>query len=88
MDDALAHIGDVSLTTEVHRYQAAAEICGQLENKIWSLEDNHYHNAERRQQSAQRLGRAHAIKRIQQEHEGNTRLVAVPNWVIERGRSA
>ena len=88
VDDALSHIGDISLSTKVRRYRAATEICEQLENQIRALEDNHYHNAEWRQQSARRLGRAHAIKRIQQEHEGNTRLVAVPNWVVERGRSA
>ena len=87
VDDALSHIGDVSLSAEVRRYRAAVEICEQLENQIRALEDNHYHNAERRRQSARRLGRAHAIKRIQQEHEGNTRMVAVPNWVVERGRS-
>ena len=87
VDDALSHIGDVSLSAEVRRYRAAVEICEQLENQIRALEDNHYHNAERRRQSACRLGRAHAIKRIQQEHEGNTRMVAVPNWVVERGRS-
>ena len=88
VDDALSHIGDVSLTAEVRRYRAAAEICEQLENQIRALEDNHYHNAERRRQSAQRLGRAQAVKRIREEHVSNTRLVAVPNWVVERGRSA
>ena len=88
VDDALSHIGDVSLTAEVRRYRAAVEICEQLENQIRALEDNHYHNAERRRQSAQRLGRAQAVKRIQEEHVSNTRLVAVPNWVVERGRSA
>ena len=87
VDDALSHLGDVSLSAEVRRYRAAVEICEQLENQIRVLEDNHYHNAERCRQSARRLGRAHAIKRIQQEHEGNTRMVAVPNWVVERGRS-
>ena len=88
VDDALSHIGDVSLSAEVRRYRAAVEICEQLENQIRALKDNHYHNAERRRQSARRLGRAHAIKRIREEHEGNTRMVAVPNWVVERGRSA
>ena len=88
VDDALSHISDASLTAEVRRYRAAVEICEQLENQIRALEDNHYHNAERRRQSARRLGRAHAIKRIREEHESNTRLVAVPNWVVERGRSA
>ena len=88
MDDALSHIGDVSLSAKVRRYRAAVEICEQLKNQIRALEDNYYHNAERRHQSAQRLGRAHVIRRVQQEHEGNTRLVAIPNWVIERGRSA
>jgi hypothetical protein len=88
VDDALSHIGDVTLTAEVKRYRAAVEICEQIENQIRMLEDNHYHNAERRRQSAQRLGRAQAIKRIQEEHGSNTRMVAVPNWVVERGRSA
>ena len=88
MDDALSHIGDVSLTAEVRRYHAVVEICEQLENQIRALEDNHYHNAEQRRQSAQRLGRTQAVKRIREEHEGNTRLVAVPNWVVERGHSA
>ena len=88
VDNALSHIGDVSLTAEVRRYRAAVEICEQLENQIQALEDNHYHNAERRRQSAQRLGRAQAVKRIREEHEANTWLVAVPNWVVERGRSA
>ena len=88
VDDALSHIGDVSLTAEVCRYRTTVEICEQLENQIRALEDNHYHNAERRRQSAQRLGRAQAVKRIREEHESNTRLVAVPNWVVERGRSA
>ena len=46
VDDALSHIGDVSLTAEVKRYRAAVEICEQLENQIRALEDNHYHNAE------------------------------------------
>ena len=87
VDDALSHVGDVSLSAEVRRYRAAVEICKQLETQIRSLKDNHYHNAEWRRQSARRLGRAHAIKRIQQEHEGNTRMVVVPNWVVERGRS-
>ena len=88
VDDALSHIADVSLTAEVKRYRAAVEICEQLENQIRALEDNHYHNAERRRQSAQRLGRAQAVRRIREEHEGNTRMVAVPNWVVEQGRSA
>ena len=88
VDDALSHIGDVSLTAEVRWYRAAAEICEQLENQIRALEDNHYHNAERRRQSAQRLGWVHAVKRIREEHESNTRLVAVPNCVVEHGRSA
>ena len=88
VDDALSHIGDVMLMAEVKRYRAAVEICKQIENQIRALEDNHYHNAERRRQSAQRLGRAQAIKRIQEEHGSNTRMVAVPNWVVERGRSA
>ena len=88
VDDALSHIGDVSLTAEVRRNRAAQEICDQLENQIQALEDNHYHNAERCRQSTQRLGRAHAVKRIREEHESNTRLVAVLNWVVERGRSA
>ena len=87
VDDALSHIGDASLTAEIRRYRATVEICEQLENQIRALEDNHYHNAERRRQSAQRLGRAQAIKRIREEHESNTRMVAVPNWVVERGRS-
>ena len=87
VDDALAHIGDTSLTAEVRCYRAAVEICDQLENQIRALEDNHYHNAEQRRQSAQRLGQAHTIKRVREEHESNTRLVAVPNWVVERGRS-
>ena len=34
VDDALSHIGDVSLTAEVRRYCAAVEICDQLENQI------------------------------------------------------
>ena len=88
VDDALSHIGDVTLTAEVRRYRAAVEICEQIENQIRALEDNHYHNAERRRQSAQRLGRAQAVKRIREEHESYTRMVAVPNWVVERGRSA
>ena len=88
VDDTLSHIGDVSLTAKVKRYRAAVEICEQLENQIWALEDNHYHNTEWRRQSAQRLGRAHAVKRIREEHEANTRLVAVLNWVVKRGRSA
>ena len=79
VDDALSHIGDVTLTAEVRRYRAAVEICEQLKNQIRALEDNHYHNAERRRQSAQRLGCAQAIKRIREEHERNTRMVAVPN---------
>ena len=87
VDDALSHIADVSLTAEVKRYRASVEICEQLENQIRALEDNHYHNAERRRQSARRLGRAQAVRRIREEHEGNTRMVAVPNWVVERGRS-
>ena len=53
VDDALSHIGDVSLSAEVKRYRAAVEICEQLKNQIRALEDNHYHNAERRRQSAQ-----------------------------------
>ena len=88
VDDALSHIRDVSLTAEIRCYRAAVEICEQLENQIRALEDNHYHNAEWRRQAARRLGRAQAIKRIREEHESNTRLVAVPNWVVERGRSA
>ena len=87
VDDALSHIGDVSLTAEVRRYRAAVEICEQIENQIRALEDNHYHNLEQRRQSAQRLGRAQAIRRIREEHQGNTRMVAVLNWVVERGRS-
>ena len=87
VDDALSHIGDVSLAAEVRRYRSAVEICDQIENQIRALKDNHYHNAERRRQSAQRLRRAQAIKRIREEHQGNTRMVAVPNWVVERGRS-
>ena len=79
VDDTLSHIGDVSLSAEVRRYRAAVEICEQLENQIRALEDNHYHNTERRRQSAQRLGCAQAIKRIREEHERNTRMVAVPN---------
>ena len=64
VDDTLSHIGDVSLSAEVCRYRAAVEICDQLENQIWALKDNHYHNTERCRQSARRLGRAHAITRI------------------------
>ena len=85
--DALARLGDASLGPEVHRYRECCEVLDELQVSIKRLEDDLFAHSTRRRQSVRRLARAHALQRIQDEHETDVGLTTVPNWVVERGRS-
>ena len=87
VDDALARLGDASLGPEVHRYRECCEVLDELQASIKRLEDDLFAHSTRRQQSVRRLARAHALRRIQDEHETDVGLTTVPNWVVEQGRS-
>ena len=87
VDEALARLGDISLAAEVRRYRASQEVIKELEVAIKRLEDDIFVHVDRSRHSAKRLGRAHALLRIRDEHETDVGLTTVPNWVVERGRS-
>ena len=87
VDDAIARLGDASLGPEVHRYRECCEVLDELQASIKRLEDDLFAHSTRRRQSVRRLARAHALRRIQDEHETDVGLTTVPNWVVERGRS-
>ncbi|KAF8264062.1 hypothetical protein EI94DRAFT_1703532 [Lactarius quietus] len=87
VDEALARLGDISLSAEVRRYRASQEVIKELEAAIKRLEDDIFVHVDSARHSAKRLGRAHAILRVRDEHETDVGLTAVPNWVVERGRS-
>ena len=87
VDDTIARLGDASLGPEVHRYRECCEVLDELQASIKRLEDDLFTHTTRRRQSVRRLARAHALRRIQDEHETDVGLTTVPNWVVERGRS-
>ncbi|KAF8259011.1 hypothetical protein EI94DRAFT_1814142 [Lactarius quietus] len=87
VDEALARVGDISLQAEVRCYRASMEVVAELEAAIKKLEDDIYVHVDRAQHSATRLGRAHALRRVWDEHETDVGLTTVTNWVVERGRS-
>ena len=87
VDDAIARLGDVSLGPKVHRYRECCEVLDELQASIKCLEDDLFVHSTRCRQSVRRLARAHALRRIQDEHETDVELTTVPNWVVERGRS-
>ena len=87
VDDALARLGDASLGPEVHRYRECCEVLDELQASIKRLEDDLFTHSTRRRQLVRRLARAHALRRIQDEHETDIGLTTVPNWVVGQGRS-
>ena len=87
VDDAIARLGDASLAPEVHRFRECCKVLDELQASIKRLEDDLFTHSTRRRMSVRRLARAHALRRIQDEHETDVGLTTVPNWVVERGRS-
>ena len=87
MDDAIVRVGDASLGPEVHRFRECCEVLDELQASIKRLEDDLFAHSTWCRQSVHRLARAHAIRRIQDEHETDVGLTTVPNWVVEQGRS-
>ena len=87
VDDAITRLGDASLGPEVHRYRECCEVLDKLQASIKRLKDDLFMHSTRRRQSVRHLARAHAIRRIQDEHETDVGLTAVPNWVVEQGHS-
>ena len=87
MDDAIAQLGDASLGPEVHHYCECCEVLDELQASIKCLEDNLFAHSTRHWQSVCRLAWAHALRRIQDEHETDVGLTTVPNWVVEQGHS-
>ena len=87
VDEALARLGDISLQAEVRRYRASMEVVAELEQAIKKLEDDIFVHIDRAMHSSRRLGRAHALRRVRDEHETDVGLTTVTSWVVERGRS-
>ena len=83
VDDAIARLGDTSLGPEVHRYHECCEVLDELQASIKRLEDDLFVHSTRRRQSVRHLARAHALRRIQDEHERDVGMTTVPNWVVE-----
>ena len=87
VDNAIARLGDALLGPEVHRFRECCKVLDKLQASIKRLEDDLFAHSTRRRQSVHCLAQAHALRRIQDEHETDVGLTTVPNWVVERGRS-
>ncbi|KAF8257507.1 hypothetical protein EI94DRAFT_1708918 [Lactarius quietus] len=86
VDEALARLGDISLQAEVRRYRASMEVIAELEAAIKKLEDDIYVHVDRARHLATRLGRAHALRRVREEHETDVGLTTAGSMVIEHGK--
>jgi hypothetical protein len=85
VDEAIAHVGDRSLTAEVMRWQGLQKRMKAAQESIWQVEDCLFAMAVDQRACCTRLEEAWAVDRIEEEMRRDRQVTALTAWSVERG---
>jgi septal ring factor EnvC (AmiA/AmiB activator) len=85
VDEAIAHVGDRSLTAEVMRWQGLQKRMKAAQESIRQVEDHLFAMAVDQQACQARLEEAWAVTRIEEEMRRDRRVTALTAWSVEHG---
>jgi hypothetical protein len=85
VDEAVAHVGDWSLTAEVVRWHGLQKRLEAAQESIHQIEDCMFALAVDQRACRQRLEEAWAVDRIEEEMRRDRRVTALTAWSVERG---
>jgi hypothetical protein len=86
VDEAIAHVGDRSLTAEVMRWRGLQKKMKAAQESIRQIEDRLFAMAVDQRACRARLEEAWAVHRIEEEMRRDRRVTALTAWSVERGR--
>jgi hypothetical protein len=86
VDEAIAHVGDRSLTAEVMRWRGLQKRMKAAQESIRQVEDRLFAMAVDQRACRTRLEEAWAVHRIEEEMRRDRRVTALTAWSVERGR--
>jgi hypothetical protein len=86
VDEAIAHVGDRSLTAEVMRWRGLQKRMKAAQESIRQVEDRLFVMAVDQRACRTRLEEAWAVHRIEEEMRRDRRVTALTAWSVERGR--
>jgi hypothetical protein len=85
VDEAIAHVGDRSLTAEVKRWWGLQKWMKAAQESIRQVEDRLFAMAVDQRACCTRLEEAWAVHRIEEEMRRDRRVTALTAWSVERG---
>jgi hypothetical protein len=85
VDEAIAHVGDRSLTAEVMRWHRLQKRMKAVQESIWQVEDRLFAMAVDQQACCIQLEEAWAVHQIEEEMRRDRRVTALTAWLVERG---
>jgi hypothetical protein len=85
VDEAIAHVGDRSLTAEVMRWRGLQKRMKAAQESIQQVEDRLFAMAVDQRACRTRLEEAWAVHRIEEEMRRDRRVTALTAWSVERG---
>jgi hypothetical protein len=86
VDEAIAHVGDRSLTAEVMRWRGLVKRMKAAQESIRQIEDRLFAMAVDQRACRARLEEAWAVHRIEEEMQRDRRVTALTAWSVECGR--
>jgi hypothetical protein len=86
VDEAIAHVGDRSLTVEVLRWRGLQKQMKAAQESIRQVEDRLFAMAVDQRACHMCLEEAWAVHRIEEEMRRDRRVTALTAWSVERGR--
>jgi hypothetical protein len=86
VDEAIAHVGDRSLTAEVMRWRGLVKKMKAAQESIRQIKDRLFVMAVDQRACRARLEEAWAVHRIEEEMRRDRRVTALTAWSVERGR--
>jgi hypothetical protein len=86
VDEAIAHVGDRSLTAEVMRWRGLQKRMKAAQESIRQVEDRLFAMAVDQRACRTRLEEAWAVHRIEEEMRRDRRVTALTAWSVEHGR--
>jgi septal ring factor EnvC (AmiA/AmiB activator) len=86
VDEAIAHVGDRSLTAEVMRWRGLQKCMKVAQESIRQVEDRLFAMAVDQQACRARLEEVWAVTQIEEEMRQDRRVTALTAWSVERGR--
>jgi hypothetical protein len=86
VNEAIAHVGDRSLTAEVMRWWGLQKHMKAVQESIRQVEDCLFAMAVDQRVCRARLEEAWAVVRIEEEMRRDRRVTTLTAWLVERGR--